>query len=146
MVGMHGNHCKKTSHQLKVLEYEGRKIGTQGLFKRCPDVLKPSFQNRVGRLHDESQQNEIFALQMRYLLQEEEEETGMNYLRETETLLDKYELVERFSMLELALWKASCLVRMADQQSSDKRDFSGAGSQQEEWMEYKESMRCAAVE
>lgn len=96
------------THLSKVLKYERRNLL---ILTRCLGVLSPAIQDRVDQLYaTPSHQNDIYALQMRHLLQEQEQPDGPNYMEEAETLLSKYEEKERMFLLELAVWKAACIV------------------------------------
>jgi hypothetical protein len=105
-------HIQKIGHLSKLTEFKA-KVETGRVFLSRFDKVS-NIKRRASELC-ETWENRVLAQLFRYMARDIDDSTDTShYLQEAERLLGKYERMERFCLLELAVWKATCTQRAGE--------------------------------
>jgi hypothetical protein len=145
-------HARDTKHRDAVVKISAGATTYELLDKRT-EIYK--FERRLDRLGCTKWQLHVQGLLFRFLVTPRPSRARVTFTRTRkldpclpiEELLSKYEQMERLSLLELAVWKASCTIRAGEVEVDlsgvktveDVRSFSE--KQRNSWKDYRAEMR-----
>jgi hypothetical protein len=148
-------HAQNVRHQTKVLdkcEGLGRKyttcdIGNSGKAILFRNTSALDLDSRADRLPSLNWKLEIQGVLYRYVKLDTTcmANEGMSLLIQAETLLQKYEQMERLSLLELAVWKAACTSCVEFDSKTNMKTLHDAilfvANNRHTWKKYRTEMR-----